>query len=143
MAGWCLEDKGYKNEVIYLGLGNGKPLPEEAIEPKAKKNMKPGQVRKSGIWRAAWDGRYVYFPGIPGRKGGGWLYDHKTDPYEMTNLIDSTGHLDAKKRLARAMLEIAQETADPALPELRQLLKYIWSAGACSSFLIERRLFDV
>jgi len=123
MAGWCLEGKGHMNDVLYLGLGDGKPLPEIAISPSAKKNMEPGQVKRSGIWRAAWDGRYVYFPGSVRSKKGGWLYDHQTDPHEMKNLVNSPGHLDVKKRLARAMLEIAQETSDPALPELRQLLE--------------------
>ena len=83
--------------------------------------MEPGQVKRSGIWRAAWDGRYVYFPGPIRSKKGGWLYDHKTDPHEMTNLVNSSEHLDVKKRLAGAMLKIAQETSDPALLELRQL----------------------
>ena len=124
MAGWCLEGKGYKNEVLYLGLGDGKPLPEEAIKAEVKEKMKPGQVRKSSIWRAAWDGRYLYYPGVPGKEKSGWLYDHKTDPYEMTNLVNSPKYLDVKKRLAEAMLKIAQETDDPALPSIRRLFDY-------------------
>jgi arylsulfatase A-like enzyme len=123
MAEWCLKGEGHTNDVLYLGLGDGKPLPEIAIKPGVRKDMKPGQVKRSGIWRAAWDGRYLYFPGsVSGRKGG-WLYDHKADPHEMTNLISSSEHLDVKKRLAKAMLKIAQETSDPALPKLHQFLE--------------------
>jgi len=123
MAGWCLKGKGYQNDVLYLGLGDGKPLPAEAIMPQIKRKMEPGQVEKSGIWRAAWDGRYLYFPGAPEKKSDGWLYDHRTDPYEMTNLIDSPKYQDVKKRLAKAMLRIAEQTDDPALHILREHLK--------------------
>ena len=73
--------------------------------------------RKGGWWRAVWDGRYVYRPG-----NRGWLYDHQTDPHEMTNLIGSPEHAAVRKRLGQRLLELAEETGDPVLPELRSLI---------------------
>lgn len=109
MAGWCIEGRGYKNDVLYLGLGGAK-----AVSARGKKNS---------FWRAAWDGRYLYFPGATGKENAGWLYDHKTDPHEITNLIDSPKHRDVRRRLAMAMLEIAEETDDPVFGILRRHLK--------------------
>ena len=123
MARWCLEGKGYRNDVLYLGLGDGKPLPATAIMRGSRKQTGSGPVKRTSVWRAAWDGRYLYFPGTPGKEAAGWLYDHKSDPYEMANLIDSPEHRDVRKRLAKAMLQIAEATDDPALHILRQHLK--------------------
>lgn len=114
MAPWCLEGRGYKNDILYLGLGGVKPAPRKAG---------PARGKRSSFWRAAWDDRYLHFPGVPGNEDAGWLYDHKTDPHEMTNLIDSPRHGSVRRRLAGAMLQIAKATDDPALDVLRRRLK--------------------
>lgn len=75
------------------------------------------KLRRGGWWRAVWDGRYVYKPGR-----GGWLYDHKADPYEIKNLIASPEHETVRTRLGARLLTFAQETGDPVLPELKQVL---------------------
>ena len=72
--------------------------------------------RYGGWWRAVWDGRYVYRPGQ-----NGWLYDHDEDPHEMVNLMGSPEHAAIRRKLARRLLEFAEETEDPVLPELRAL----------------------
>ena len=77
-----------------------------------------GKPRYGGWWRAVWDGRYVYRPGR-----GGWLYDHREDPHEMANLIDSPEHAGVRRTLAARLLEFAQQTDDPVLPELREMLR--------------------
>ena len=73
--------------------------------------------RHMGWWRAVWDGRYVYRPGPKG-----WLYDHQTDPHEMTDLIDSPGHAAVRRRLGTLLLDMAQRSEDTVLPELREML---------------------
>lgn len=52
----------------------------------------------------------------------GWLYDHRTDPYEMKNLIDSREHADVRRRLGDMILKFAERFEDPVLPELRAML---------------------
>jgi len=73
--------------------------------------------KRTGWWRAVWDGHYVYRPGA-----NGWLYDHHADPYEMKNLIDSPEHAEVRKRLDKKLLEFAAQTKDPVLPDLREAL---------------------
>jgi arylsulfatase A-like enzyme len=95
MASWCFNQKGRSNEAIYMGLG--------------------GVSSKNG-WRAVWDGRYVYSP-----IGFNILYDHKNDPYEMKNLIDSADYKKERKRLDALMLKLARKTEDPMLPLVEQV----------------------
>ena len=68
-----------------------------------------GDVR--GGWRAVWDGRSIY-----SRGKYDVLYDYQKDPYEMDNLVKDT-KLSAVRN--RKLLELAEETRDPALPALR------------------------
>ena len=89
---------------------------DEKDRPAATGNAAP-QRQSGGWWRAVWDGRYVYRPG-----SNGWLYDHRTDPYEMKNLIDSREHADLRRRLGDMILEFAERFEDPVLPELRAML---------------------
>jgi arylsulfatase A-like enzyme len=90
MAGWCVNGEGPRKRALYIGLGN----PQTG-------------------WRAVWDRRFVYSPGQ-----FNILYDHETDPHEMINLIDSADHEPEKQRLQNLLLELAEETADPMLPNL-------------------------
>jgi len=85
MAGWCLRGDGPRNESVYLGLGEG-----------------------PGGWRAVWDGRHIF-----SRGEYRLLYDHRADPHEMTDLIDSPGHRDLARSLDEELLKLAAETGDP------------------------------
>jgi len=86
------------------------------LDEKAAATAAP-RSRIGNWWRAVWDGRYVYRPG-----GNGWLYDHQNDPHEMTNLVDSAAHGDVRRRLARMIIQFADEYDDPVLPELGDML---------------------
>jgi len=97
MATWCLTGKGKSNEALYMGL--------------------QGARTAGKAWRAVWDGRYVYSPGI-----FDVLYDHQEDPYEMRNLIDLPDYADVRSRLATLLLRLAERTRDPFLPHLRNML---------------------
>ncbi len=90
MAGWCLRGKGPRNPAIYLGLGHAEQ----------------GQG-----WRAIWNGRYVY-----SRGRYKVLYDHRKDPWEMSNLREERQLAD---HLDRQLLALAEKTNDPALAALR------------------------
>ena len=103
MAGWCLGRKGHTNEAVYLGIGG--------LDPRKVK----GKGRRA--WRAVWDGRYLFAPPTPPNNYR-HLYDHKTDPYEMTNLIDSPDHGAERKRMKTLLLELAKKTKDPMLDRL-------------------------
>ena len=95
MAGWCLAGDGPNNEAVYLGLGRGQKM-----------------------WRAVWDGRHVFSEGSIRV-----FYDHKNDPHEMHNLIDSTRPQDRKtaRILREKLIELATKTEDPAVHALRQI----------------------
>lgn len=93
MAEWCLGNRGPENSAVYLGLG--------------------GITRKPG-WRAVWDGRYIYAP-----LGYNPLYDHQTDPYEIHNRIDDPEYAAVKKRMAGLLVDLAQKTDDPLLPQVK------------------------
>ena len=95
MAGWCLEGKGVENDCVYMGLRG-------ASQP--------------GGWRAVWDGRYVFSPGIHNV-----LYDHESDPLEMENLIDAPQISGERKRLAELLVQMAEKTEDPMLQEVKGL----------------------
>ena len=68
-------------------------------------------------WRAAWDGRYIYARGA----NYNHLYDHQTDPHEMTNCIKSPKHRKTAKRMHRLLLGLADKVEDPMLPKLQAL----------------------
>ena len=95
MASWCLEGKGVENDCVYMGLR--------------------GATQPDG-WRAVWDGRYVFSPGIHNV-----LYDHESDPLEMENLIDAPQISGEKKRLAGLLVQMAEKTEDPMLQEVKGL----------------------
>ena len=69
-----------------------------------------------GGWRAVWDGRYVFSPGIHNV-----LYDHESDPLEMENLIDAPQISGERKRLAELLVQMAEKTEDPMLQEVKGL----------------------
>ena len=66
-------------------------------------------------WRAVWDGRYIFSP------VGAFniLYDHKDDPYEMSNLFNSSEHTEAKARMCNLLVGLAEKTEDPELPSVK------------------------
>jgi len=66
-------------------------------------------------WRAVWDGRYIFSP--VGKYNV--LYDHEDDPYEMTNLMDSPGHVEVRKRMCGLLVGFAEKTKDPELPNIK------------------------
>ena len=66
-------------------------------------------------WRAVWDGRYIFSP--VGKYNV--LYDHKNDPYEMTNLMDSPDHVAVRTRMCDLLVEFATKTEDPELPNIK------------------------
>lgn len=94
MAKSCFGKRVETSEAIYLGLGGAKG--------------------KNG-WRAVWDGRFVYCP-----FHFNILYDHKDDPYEMKNLIDSAAFASERKRLGDLMVTLAEKTRDPMLAEVKK-----------------------
>jgi arylsulfatase A-like enzyme len=104
MRGWCSGGEGYRNRMLYLGLGTNK-----------------GKKQGDKWWRAAWDGRHVYC--AKGAEGDpGWLYDHQKDPYEMQDFIEDPAYEEVRKKLGAEMLRIAEETGDPVLPDLKEML---------------------
>jgi len=66
-------------------------------------------------WRAVWDGCYIFSP--VGKYNV--LYDHENDPYEMTNLMDSAGHAEVRKRMCGLLVGFAEKTKDPELPNIK------------------------
>ncbi len=96
-ADWCLKGNGRRAEALFLGLGS---------------------LRRGRLWRAVWDGRYIFSP-----LGYKILYDHKEDPHEMNNLFDSAEHKDVKKRMADLLISLSKETEDPMLEEVKKACK--------------------
>ena len=82
MASWCLEGRGMENDCVYMGLHG---------------ISRPG-------WRAVWDGRYVFSPGIHNV-----LYDHESDPLEMENLINAPQISGERVRLAELLVADGRE----------------------------------
>jgi len=100
MAPWCFGDEGPRNEAVYLGIGG--------LEPRNVLG------KKRRFWRAVWDGRYLLaVPTDPNNYRH--LYDHKSDPYEMNNLIDSPDHVEQKERMKRLLVDLARKTKDPLI----------------------------
>lgn len=91
MADWTLGKQGPKKDALYIGLAQG-----------------------AKAWRGVYDGRYLY-------STHGWpvLYDHKTDPYEMNNLYNSSEHAALKERLHQLTIKKAQEFEDPIVEVLQ------------------------
>ncbi|OPZ11103.1 MAG: Arylsulfatase [candidate division BRC1 bacterium ADurb.BinA364] len=119
MAGWCRGEKGFERDAVYLGLGWNLPVPpvKKFDDPSKFDESDKSKWQIGSWWRAIWDGQYVYRPGK-----GGWLYNHHADPHEMHNLIDSPDYAAVRDRLGQRMIEIAQETGDPVLDELKAML---------------------
>ena len=67
-------------------------------------------------WRAVWDGRYLYSP-----EPYNILYDHKTDPYETTNLVGSPEHEADQKRMHDLLVLLAKNNGDPMCEQLRTM----------------------
>jgi len=61
-----------------------------------------------GTWQAVWDGRYVYCPSSNYRI----LYDHQTDPYEMTNLFGNSSLQSERDRLDVLLAQLAQRASN-------------------------------
>jgi arylsulfatase A-like enzyme len=92
MASWCLQGQGKRNRALFLGLGG---------------------LHNEG-WRGVWDGRFVYSP-----VGYNHLYDHRNDPLETENLVESATHMEQRLRLGEVLIALAAETEDPLLEKIR------------------------
>lgn len=68
-------------------------------------------------WRAVWDGRYIYARGSRFNH----LFDQKTDPHELDNLLESPEHSKQVKRMHGLLLKVAKRAEDPMLPELDRI----------------------
>lgn len=110
MAAWCRGEEGPRNEAVYLGIGG----------------LEPRKVRTKGrrAWRAVWDGRYLFAPPTE-PDNYRHLYDHRNDPYEMSNLIDSPKHTAERERMKRLLLDLAKRTDDPMLDRLKKVCKNV------------------
>ncbi len=85
-----------------------------------------GQATNHGIytWRGVRTRRHLY---AEDRNGPWLLYDVESDPYEMNNLIQSSGHSGVRERLGaelRGWYEQLGERYLPAAEQARQLGRY-------------------
>lgn len=42
MVGWCLGEKGYERDAVYLALGDNRPRPPESVRPSKRSKIPPG-----------------------------------------------------------------------------------------------------
>lgn len=93
MSGWALKGEGPSKDAIYLECGDE--------------------------WRAIWDGRFVYAPYGPYPI----MYDHHRDLHELDNIYANPAYEPDRIRLTAQLLELADQAADPLVPELHNKLR--------------------
>jgi len=94
MAGWITSGEGPEQSHLYMGLHNN-----------------------HNAWRAVWDGQYLL-----SLLDYQLFYDHTADPYELDNLFDNPAFEDKRKAYETILLELAEETGDPILPRLEEVI---------------------
>jgi iduronate 2-sulfatase len=111
--------RGWALTQVTRGGGGGQQKNKKAVEASGKSSAAPandgryfGYSLRTDRWRyTEWDG------GEKGRE----LYDHDTDPRELTNLADHADHSKTVEQLAMLMREAVKTTLPPSgeIPEVQ------------------------
>ena len=115
--------RGWALTQVTRGGGGGQQKNKKAAEASGKSNPAANDGRYFGYSLRTERWRYTEWDG--GQKGRE-LYDHDTDPRELTNLADHADHSKTMEQLATLMRE-AVKTTLPASGEIPEVQPGLWA----------------
>lgn len=85
-----------------------------------------GTPDETPVWIAATDGRWKLVLSV---SDGPWLFDRVSEPDELRNLVNVPGAAEVLRALGRALIELGEAAADPALRDTTLRADAEWAAN--------------